>query len=150
MEVAELELKPLRSDSRSLALDASPSYSSENPVMGPQPGKGTVSHLTCPPGIKIKCEYVEEQSGVGDGVLEPELSRFSGCSNLPSPDKRSLCYCCPTPDSPPQHISPSCPPCLPLPLLPILSHRHQHILKMFPLYKSSLLAATRVLLLRTT
>lgn len=66
-EAAELELKPLLPDSRSLAPDASPSESSEDPVMGPQPGQGTVSHPTCPLRIKIKCEPVKEVEGVEGG-----------------------------------------------------------------------------------
>ena len=79
MEVAELDLKPLLPDSRSLAPDASPSQSSENPVMGPQPGQRTVSHPTCPLRIKIECEYVKGVMWEGEGV------RVRGFLNLNFP-----------------------------------------------------------------
>ena len=52
MEAAEWNWKPLWSDYPSLALEASPSYFFENPIMGPQ----TFLHLPCPPGTRIRCE----------------------------------------------------------------------------------------------
>lgn len=82
---------------------------------------------------------MEEAKSVGEGVSEPELSRFP--ATISRHLITSLLPLLPHPRPPPQQES------LPvvrlhLPPLtlssPVLSHRHQRILKMFPLYKSSL------------
>lgn len=131
----------LRSDSPFLAIDASPPYSLEYLITGTQPGNGTFSHLPCPQRPKSN---VSKWGGV---VPTPELPSFSVCGQSSFTDN-----CWPSPSCPahsrPHPVSGLAPSASPSsrPLLQALSHRHQHILKMFPLYKSLFLAATRELL----
>lgn len=78
----------------------------QNQLWAHSSGEGAVSHLTCPQGIQIKCEYVEEAKSVGEGVSEPELSRFP--ATISRHLITSLLPLLPHPRPPPQQVSPCC------------------------------------------